>query len=155
MTAASADPPSRVVTGIRLVDREGQHVDGGNGRSTLTATRLRSAPRYSQKAHHDLSRTISKVTPAPCGSSTSRPVQSRASSMTAAIRRSIWSVLVAQPAVVDLVEQRLCLGYERPRIDRRLRLDGGRQLWGAVVGVDDPVDVAAELQTQPEVALNW
>ena len=75
--------------------------------------------------------------------------------MTAAIRRSIWSVLVAQPAVVDLVEQRLCLGYERPRIDRRLRLDGGRQLWGAVVGVDDPVDVAAELQPQAEVAFNW
>lgn len=63
--------------------------------------------------------------------------------------------LVAQPAVLELVEQRLCLGDECPRIYRRLRIDGGRQLWRAVVGVDDPLDVAAELQPQPEVTLNW
>ena len=61
--------------------------------------------------------------------------------------------LVAQPAVLELVEQRLCLDDERSRIDRRLRVDGGRQLRRAVVGVDDPFDVAAELQPQPEVAL--
>ena len=29
-----------------------------------------------------------------------------------------------------------------------------RQLWRAVVGVDNPFDVAAELQSQPEVALH-
>jgi hypothetical protein len=62
--------------------------------------------------------------------------------------------LVAQPAVVELVEQRLSLGDERPRLGRRLRGDGGRQLRRAVVGVDDPLDVAAELQAEPEVALN-
>jgi hypothetical protein len=49
--------------------------------------------------------------------------------------------LVAQPAVVELVEQRLSLGDERPRLGRRLRVDGGRQLRRAVVGVDDPFDV--------------
>ena len=61
--------------------------------------------------------------------------------------------LVAQPAVLELVEQRLGGGDERARVDRRLRVDGGRQLRRAVVGVDDPFDVAAELQAQPDVAL--
>ena len=62
--------------------------------------------------------------------------------------------LVAQPAVLELVEQLLCVGDERPGIDRRLRLDSRRQLRRAVVGVDDPFDVAAEPQAQPEVALH-
>ena len=61
--------------------------------------------------------------------------------------------LVAQPAVLELVEQRFCSGDECSRFDRRLRVDGGRQLRRAVVGVDDPFDVPAELQPQPEVAL--
>ncbi len=61
--------------------------------------------------------------------------------------------LVAQPAVLELVEQRLGGGDELSRVDRRLRVDGGRQLRRAVVGVDDPFDVPAELQPQPEVAL--
>ena len=61
--------------------------------------------------------------------------------------------LVAQPAVLELVEQRLSRGDERSRLDRRLRVDGGRQLRRAVVGVDDPFDVPAKLQPQPEVAL--
>ena len=61
--------------------------------------------------------------------------------------------LVAQPAVLELVEQRLGAGDELRRVDRRLRVDGGRQLRRAVVGVDDPFDVAAELEPQPEVAL--
>jgi hypothetical protein len=47
----------------------------------------------------------------------------------------------------------LCLGDERPRIDRLLRVDGGRQLRRAVVGVDDPLDVAGELRPQAEIAL--
>jgi hypothetical protein len=63
--------------------------------------------------------------------------------------------LVAQPALLELVEQRLRLDDECPRINRRLRVDGGRQLRRAVVGVDGPLDVAAELEPQPEVALNW
>ena len=63
--------------------------------------------------------------------------------------------LVAQPAVLELVEQRLCLDDECPRIDRRLRVDSGCQLWRAVVGVDHPFDVSAELQPHPEVALYW
>ena len=62
--------------------------------------------------------------------------------------------LVAQPAVLELVEQRLGGRHERPRVDRRLGLDGGRQLRRAVVGVDDPVDMAADLQAEPEVALD-
>ena len=53
--------------------------------------------------------------------------------------------LVPQPAVLELVEERLRGGYERSRIDRWLRVDGGRQLGRAVVRVDDPVDVAADL----------
>ena len=62
--------------------------------------------------------------------------------------------LVAQPAVLELVEQQLCGGDERRRIDRRLRLDSGRQLRRTVVGVDDPLDVPAELQPQPEIAFH-
>ena len=46
--------------------------------------------------------------------------------------------LVAQPAVLELVEQRLCVGDERPRVDRRLRVDRRRQLRRAEVRVDDP-----------------
>ena len=61
--------------------------------------------------------------------------------------------LVAEPAVLELVEERLRVGDERTRVGRRLLLDGCRQLHGAVVGVDDPVDVPAELQPQPEVAV--
>ena len=61
--------------------------------------------------------------------------------------------LVAQPAVLELVEQSLRGGDERPRLDRRLRVDGGGQLGRAEVGVDDPFDVPAELEPQPEVAL--
>ena len=61
--------------------------------------------------------------------------------------------LVAQPAVLELVEQRLGGGDERSRLDRRRRVDGGRQLRRPEVGVDDPFDVAAELQPEPEVAL--
>ena len=38
--------------------------------------------------------------------------------------------LVAQPAVLELVEQRLCGRDERPRVDRRLRVDGFRQPGG-------------------------
>jgi sirohydrochlorin ferrochelatase len=56
--------------------------------------------------------------------------------------------LVAQPAVLELVEQRLRLGDERPRVDRRLLLDCGRQLGRAEVGVDDSFDVAAEAVAQ-------
>ena len=62
--------------------------------------------------------------------------------------------LVTQPAVLELVEQKLCGGYERPRGDRRLRVDSRRQLRRAVVRVDDPFDVPAELQAQPEIALH-
>jgi hypothetical protein len=36
--------------------------------------------------------------------------------------------LVAQPAVLQLVDQQICGGDERPRVDRRLRVDCGRQL---------------------------
>ena len=61
--------------------------------------------------------------------------------------------LVAQPAVLELVEQGFCSCDECSRFDRRLRVDGGRQLRRAVVGVDDPFGVPAELQPQPEVAL--
>ena len=61
--------------------------------------------------------------------------------------------LVAQPAVVELVEQGLRVGDERPRLDGRRGLDRRRQLRRSEVGVDDPVDVPAELQPQPEVAL--
>ena len=61
--------------------------------------------------------------------------------------------LVAQPAVLELAEQRLGGGDERPRVDQRLVVDRGRQFRRAEVGVDDPLDVAAELQPQPEVAL--
>jgi uncharacterized heparinase superfamily protein len=39
------------------------------------------------------------------------------------------------------------------RIDRRLCVDGGRQLRRPEVGVDDLVDVLAELQSQPDLAL--
>jgi hypothetical protein len=34
--------------------------------------------------------------------------------------------LVAEPAVLELVEQRLRGGDKRPRLGRRLRVDGGR-----------------------------
>ena len=61
--------------------------------------------------------------------------------------------LVAQPAVLELFQQRLRGGDERPRVDRRLRVDGSRQLGRSEVRVDDPFDVPAELQPQPEVAL--
>lgn len=53
--------------------------------------------------------------------------------------------LVAQPAILELVEQRLRGGDDRPQLHPRLCVDGGRQLRRPVVGVDDPVDVAAEL----------
>ena len=56
--------------------------------------------------------------------------------------------LVAQPAVLELVAQRLGGGDQRAWVDRRLRLDGRRQLRRAEVGIDDPVDVPAELQPQ-------
>jgi hypothetical protein len=62
--------------------------------------------------------------------------------------------LVAQPAVLELVEEQLCVGDERPRVDQRLRLDSRRQLRWTVIGVDDPFDVSAEPQAQPEVALH-
>ena len=61
--------------------------------------------------------------------------------------------LVAQPAVVELAEQGLGGGGDRARVDRRLRVDGGRELRRAEVGVDHAVDVPADLQSQPEVAL--
>jgi hypothetical protein len=61
--------------------------------------------------------------------------------------------LVAQPTVLELVEQPLRLADECPRIYRRLRVDGGRQLRRAVVSVHDPLDVAADLQAQAEVPL--
>jgi len=64
------------------------------------------------------------------------------------------SDLVAQPAVLELGEQRLCLGHECPRLHRRRRVDRGCQLSRPEVGVDHSLDVAAELQPQPEVALN-
>jgi hypothetical protein len=69
--------------------------------------------------------------------------------------RSQADHLVAQPAVLELVEQRLRLGHERRGIRRRLRVDGGRQPRRAEVGVDDALDVTAELQAQPEIALDW
>ena len=59
--------------------------------------------------------------------------------------------LVAQPAVVQLVQQVLRVGDERPRIGRRLGVDRGGQLRRAEVGVDDPVVVPAEPQAQPDV----
>ena len=61
--------------------------------------------------------------------------------------------LVVQPAVLDLAEQRLCVGDECPRLDRRLRVDGGGELRRPEVGVDDAVDVPADLQPESEVAL--
>jgi hypothetical protein len=42
-----------------------------------------------------------------------------------------------QEAVLELVEQRLCGGDERSRVDRRLRVDGGGQLRRAI-GTDAP-----------------
>jgi hypothetical protein len=59
--------------------------------------------------------------------------------------------LIAQPAVLELVEQLLCGGDEHPGLDGRLGVDGGRQLRWAEIRVDDPVDVTAELQPQPQI----
>jgi len=61
--------------------------------------------------------------------------------------------LVVQPAVLELVEQGFCRGDQRSRLDGRRRLDGCRRLRRSEVGIDDPFDVAAELQAQPEIAL--
>jgi hypothetical protein len=58
--------------------------------------------------------------------------------------------VVAQPAVLELVEQRLGRRSEPTRVDRGLRVDGGRQLRRAVVCVDDSFDVPAELEPKPE-----
>jgi hypothetical protein len=61
--------------------------------------------------------------------------------------------LVAEPAVLELVEERLGGRDERARLDRRLGVDRGGRLGRPEVRVDDPVDVAAELEAQPDVAL--
>ena len=47
----------------------------------------------------------------------------------------------------------LCVGDERSRLDGRLAVDLGGQLRRPEVRVDDPVDVAAELEPEPDVAL--
>jgi hypothetical protein len=62
--------------------------------------------------------------------------------------------LVAQPAVLELVEQRVGVGDKRRRVDRRLGAGGGGKLGRPVVGVDDPVDMPADPQPQAEVALD-
>ncbi len=59
--------------------------------------------------------------------------------------------LVAQPAVLELVEQLLCGGNERPRLGGRRSLDLRRPLGRPEVRIDQPVDVAAELQPQADV----
>jgi hypothetical protein len=51
------------------------------------------------------------------------------------------------------LEQRLCVGDERARVDGPLRLDLGRQLGRPDVRVDEPLDMAPELQPQAEVPL--
>ena len=61
--------------------------------------------------------------------------------------------LVAQPAVRELVEQRLRRADERSGLDERLRLDGCGELRRAEVRIDHPVGEPPELQPEPEVAL--
>jgi len=61
--------------------------------------------------------------------------------------------LIAQPAVLELVEQRLCGGDEGSRLDRRLGLDRRHQLRRSEVCVDEPIDVTTELQPQLQVPL--
>ena len=60
--------------------------------------------------------------------------------------------LVAQPAGLELVEQRLGVGDQRLRGGRRLGLDLGGQLRRADVGIDQVGVVAAELEAEPEIA---
>jgi hypothetical protein len=62
--------------------------------------------------------------------------------------------LVAQPAVVQLIEEPVRRRDELWRVDRRLGVDGRRELRRAEVGVDHPVDVPADPQPQAEVALD-
>src|SRR2546430_16991514 len=58
--------------------------------------------------------------------------------------------LVAQPAVLELVEQRLCGGDDPPRVDRRLRVDGSRQLGQiGTAHVRTPVTVETPLPASP------
>jgi hypothetical protein len=61
--------------------------------------------------------------------------------------------LVAQPAVLELVEQGFCSRDERSRLEGRLGVDSRRELRRSEVRVDDPLKVAAELQPQPQVPL--
>ena len=61
--------------------------------------------------------------------------------------------LVAQPTVFELAEQPFRVGDELLRVDRRLGVDGGLQLRRAEVRVHVPLDVAVELQPQPDVTL--
>ena len=61
--------------------------------------------------------------------------------------------LIAQPAVLELLQESLCGRDERSRVDGRLGVDGDRQFRRAEVGVDYPFHVAAELQPELEVAL--
>ena len=61
--------------------------------------------------------------------------------------------LVAQPAVVQLAEEAFRAGDEHARVDRRLCVDGGLELGRAVVRIDEPFDMSAELQPEPDIAL--
>ena len=61
--------------------------------------------------------------------------------------------LVAQPAVLERVEERLRLGEERRGVGERLGCDRRCQLGRAEVRVDEPVHVTAESQPEPQIPL--
>ena len=59
--------------------------------------------------------------------------------------------LVPQPSVLDVGEERVCVGDERGRWGQRLRLDLGRELGRPEVRVDHPVDVPVDPQAESDV----